>query len=1167
MRIQQLHLAAFGPFTDRTLVFDQQAGGLHIVYGPNEAGKSSALRGLKALLYGIEERTPDDFLHAKDKLRIHGWLRAENGQEIRFARRKGRKNTLLTLAGKVLDEQALAPFLQGVTADLFESLFGIDHQALVQGGQEILEQKGEVGQALFAAALGSHALHAVLARLDDEADGLFRPRGSTQTINSALKTYHELKKEIRQQSLSSREWGEHRRALERTTRELAQIQSDLVAERAEVNRLKRIQSVLPKLAKRRELSREQESLGAVVILPDDFTQRHQQAVKALETAQAIFEKASSRLDGFHAQLEQLSINQGLLERREEIEDIHERLGAYRKALQDRPHLEAERQQLLTDAASLLKAVRPDFEFASIEKLRPLLARHQTISELGGQYAVLISRLELAKSSRGETEAQLKRVRKDHCELPEMPSSEPLRRAIATARKLGDIDTSIQSAQSDLAAMETQCTADLARLPLWEGGLEELPELPVPNREGINRFEQAYDELDKRLQRLREKQEDAADALQDAAQGLDEIQRVGEVPTEADLVEARADRNEIWQLLRRHWIDGEDIAAKASRFAAEPVLPDAFEQQVAAADELSDRLRREADRVHARASLLAEQKTAQEQTSKLVEQLEACTAEKHHLDSEWRALWAPCRIEPRTPREMRGWLEDLEKLRERVVQLNLLCQKNGELGQTRSTHIQLLDHQLNELGRECSKSAALDTVLLECEGFAQQLEESRQRRDMLNKEIKDLETDLESSTESQRLAMVKLEAWKAQWQELLERFGLQGDASPSAAADFIEKVRDLFTKQNEAEKLQIRIKAIDGDAHAFRSEVVTIVESIAPELADLPADDAVIRLNSLLSNHLTRQTRRQQIEEQLEQAKQEIQDSRATIQTMTERMNSLCIEAGRDTHAELEEAERQSVRYLDIKAAIDAIEQDILGAGDGATVAESEAEAESTVPDELPGRVEALSNRINEELEPKRTNLAEAKGGEEKELELMDGSDQAAALAERAQAILAGIRADAERYVRAKIAGRVLRDQIERYRKENQGPLLKRAGEHFATLTLGSFKELMTDINDKDEPVLAGVRPDGERVSVEGMSSGTCDQLYLALRLASLEKYMEQAEPMPFIVDDVLVDFDDERSAAALKTLAALAEKTQVILFSHHSRVVEQAKCLPKSAHVTVHELL
>ena len=286
--------------------------------------------------------------------------------------------------------------------------------------------------------------------------------------------------------------------------------------------------------------------------------------------------------------------------------------------------------------------------------------------------------------------------------------------------------------------------------------------------------------------------------------------------------------------------------------------------------------------------------------------------------------------------------------------------------------------------------------------------------------------------------------------------------------------------------------------------------------------------------------------------------------MTDRLDALCVEAKCASHDQLEAAERRSADYLRIKEAIDSIEQEILDAGEGSTIAELEAQVEGIDPDSLPGRITELNNKIEDELEPKRTELASTKGREEKELELMDGSDQAAALADQAQATLASIRSDAERYIQVKLAAKILRDQIERYRQENQGPLVKRASEHFSALTLGSFDGLMTDFNEKDEPILAGIRPGGERVTVEGMSSGTRDQLYLALRLASLEKYMETSEPMPFIVDDILVDFDDARSQAALKALADLAENTQVILFTHHSRVVEQSKLLKGS--VRLHEL-
>jgi len=1164
MKIQELNLAAFGPFSDRSLAFDQDGVGFHIVYGPNEAGKSSALRGLKALLYGIEERTPDNFIHANDKLRIIGCLRNAEEQELAFVRRKGRKNTLLTAEGESLEDQALAPFLRGVTPDLFETLFGIDHQALVQGGQEILEQKGEVGQALFSAALGSHALHAVLGQLDDEADALFRPRGSTQVINSALKSYTQLNKEIRGHSLSAREWDEHRRALERTTKELKQVQSELAGNRVEVNRLRRIQRSLPKLARHRELLWELGAVSDVVILPDDFAGRRRQAVRELETAQALVGRAIPRLQGFQQQLERLSINQGLLEQAECIEDLHARLGGHRKALQDRPNIEMERRQLLTDAESLLKEVRPDIEFSDIERLRPVVARRQGINELGNKKPLLVSREGQAESSLREMKIRLKVACQELHELPDRGSSEALRRSIAEARKLGDRDAAIQSAQSELAGIQREGTVGLSRLGLWDGELEDLPGLRVPGREGIDHFAEAYDKLQKLSQRLQEKQEEAADELREISLRLDEIYRVGEVPTEKELVEVRSERDRVWQLLRRQWIEGEEVSAEAKRFDVKGSLPDAFEERMTDADELSDRLRREADRVHGMASLQARQESVQRQAADIARQFETYTAEKIRIDADWQVLWAPCRIQPRTPREMRVWLDDLEKLRDRVEQVTLFSRKSSEMEQIRETHIQRLNRHLQEIGEEGSKSEALESVLLECEGVARQLDEIKQQRDALDKEIKTLKTGLDSLADAHRSVSEALQSWTTQWRALLESIGLQGDVSPSEMSDIIEKLRELFAKQGDAEKLRIRIKAIDDDAASFRRQVVSAVGSIAPDLADLPADDAVTRLNSLLSDNRSRQTQHQQIEEQVEQTQQEIQDSQVTIQTMTDRLDALCVEARCSGHAELEGAERKSAQHLDLKASIESIEQEILAAGDGATTTELEIEAEGIDPDALPGRIEELNNKIDDELEPRRTDLSEIKGREKKELELMDGSGRAAALADQAQSMLAGIRSDAERYVRVKLAGRVLRDEIERYRRVNQGPLVKRASEHFAALTLGSFEGLITGFNEKDEPVLAGNRPDGERVTVEGMSSGTRDQLYLALRLASLEKYMESAEPMPFIVDDVLVDFDDKRSEAALNALAVLAEKTQVIVFTHHSQVVEQAKGL--RGPVQVHEL-
>jgi uncharacterized protein YhaN len=293
---------------------------------------------------------------------------------------------------------------------------------------------------------------------------------------------------------------------------------------------------------------------------------------------------------------------------------------------------------------------------------------------------------------------------------------------------------------------------------------------------------------------------------------------------------------------------------------------------------------------------------------------------------------------------------------------------------------------------------------------------------------------------------------------------------------------------------------------------------------------------------------------------------ATRKTMTERLDALCREAQCKQDSELEPAERRSSEFLAFRRRIDLLEQELRKIGEGFALAALEVEATAVNPDTLPAEIEVLKSRIDEELEPQINELHVAKGEQQKELGLMDGSDAAAVLADEAQSVLITVRSNAEQYVRVKLASRILRDEIEHYRQQHQGPLLERATAHFAVLTRGSFAGLRADFNEKDEPVLAGVRPNDERVYVEGMSSGTRDQLYLSLRLASLEKYLDGAEPMPFIVDDILVHFDDDRAQATLGVLAGLAQRTQVILFTHHARLVEQARALQTAVPVTVHAL-
>ena len=171
---------------------------------------------------------------------------------------------------------------------------------------------------------------------------------------------------------------------------------------------------------------------------------------------------------------------------------------------------------------------------------------------------------------------------------------------------------------------------------------------------------------------------------------------------------------------------------------------------------------------------------------------------------------------------------------------------------------------------------------------------------------------------------------------------------------------------------------------------------------------------------------------------------------------------------------------------------------------------------------------------------------------MPGVQKARDAADR-QAALAELKEITDQYIRLRSAILVLQWAIDRYRREKQAPMLKRAGELFAVLTGGSFQMLQLEFDEDDNVELAGIRQDGKRVAVAGMSDGTTDQLYLALRIAAIEDYLDHAEPMPFIADDLFINFDDKRAAAGFQVLNELAKKTQVLFFTHHAHLLDVAR--------------
>jgi uncharacterized protein YhaN len=1166
MKILSLNLTAFGPFTDLSLDLSQGSEGLHIIYGPNEAGKSSALRALIAFFYGIPPQSSDNFIHDNRKLKIGMHLKHSEGTQSMLYRRKGTKRTLLDTDNEPLDESVLSHFTSGMSEELFTMMFAIDHRSLIRGGKNILKGGGAVGESLFAASMGGLQIRQVITELEQEAAELFIPRGSNQKIPQALNHYKKALNECRDFTLLGQQWTELDRSLRQSLEDKQKIDHELGELEKEENRLRRFNRALPKISGYQELSSELSEMGDVKILAPEFGEHRQDACNKLINAEENLERAKETLSLINQKISTLTVPEQLLKHREAIIEIHKQLGSNRKAFKDLSRLEIEKRQLENEAEAIIKDLRPDLSLNDAYILRLGRQKRTQIQELGNKYQALITNFTRWSEDVDNLHHKLDITKEQLQKLDCLKEPSKLKSAVSRTQKLGDLEDELKNRISELDSEKERAELNLKKLRLWSGSLEDLEALSIPQSETIDRFGTYFDEIKQKRQILEDRKKETEERKSGIERYVQQINLSGSVPLEDDLIKARAHRDKGWHLVRRSWLEGENVTEEAQAFAHEISLDAAYEKSVKEADDIADRLRREADRVAKQAELLAQAQKCDNDIVGLQKELTRVDERHRELTRSWEDLWQPGGISPLTPQEMRSWILHYNAVVQQAEQIRLNKQRIVLIRTRIEEHQGILSACLEELGEPVpGHEESLAALIDRCEHVVETYEEKIRQRKELEKDIHQLESDLVQALRKKEHSETELKKWQTQWISSVQELGLSEHARPSHANAVLSRVEELFHILDKIRNLEARIKGIQRDGVQFEKDTCELVETAAPDLTNVPPHQAASELNDRLSKALGDSRELQALKEQKKEKEKIIHQSSTTRKNSNARLRDLCGEAGCTEVEELEEMERRSHKARDIQKEMESLKKQIHEESAGASFDSFIKEAQEMDQDALPSQINTLSETIKE-LKNKQMELQETIGKQKNQIQSMKGGSDAAEAAEKSQEYLATVQTDVNRYVRLRLASAILRREIERYRKENQAPLLKRAGEIFSHLTQGSFSSLQTDYNEKDEPVIIGLRPSGESVTVSGMSDGTRDQLYLSLRIAGLEKYLRTNEPMPLIVDDILINFDNQRSQATLTALAEMSHKTQVIFFTHHKHLVHLAQETVPNDVVKIHTL-
>lgn len=1134
MRFSTLSLERYGRFEGCELSFRDGQPDLHVVYGANEAGKTTSLSAVSDLLFGFPTRSPYNFRFDYSLLRV-GAVLEESGTSLACRRRKSGPSTLVDGNDNPVDDGLLLGMLRGQTRETFRLSFSLDQDGLRRGGRAMVEAKNDVGQALFAAGSGLTGIAEELARIDEEADAIWGKRAkASRTYTQAERELETSLRAIRDDGLKPKEWNDARKAMELAREKLDDLEAQRDALLLESQKAERVRRVAGSVRLRKDLL----ARLAIGVAPIELAIHVELAAEAAmvdaETAARHSAVAEKLLQELEERSKQLVADPDVIDQADAIEELVVESGAVSKAAKDFERLERELAIADTELAghrtAASTAVGRSLASATIVALRELARAH-------ADDAAALTQIAESRSGLDERRAPLAaRLEQDVAD----DSLADLVDAVDAGRRLGaDADNRCSKARVAAKDAADAVVTAIARLKPWIGGVEELRALPPVGQAEIAKTKIAWNEYAGTLA----DEEDAAHRSNEEAAKI-ELQIAalpsGSAVSEEALTEGRTARAKKWAPIRAHIVEAVPLEDSLSA-AAE------METAITGSDALADHRFALADASGRLATLEASRDNHKLDAKQACERAAIAATRLESLKRDWKARLDVLQIPNLEPVQLETWLEGRTSVLDDEDARARKAEEAYELDSNRTAIIARLRH---ELGEDIEAAAGnLADILVRAERL-RSLRESKVEQARADRQTLD-QIDIDIAAQEKRSSVIAARAAprSADWTRLLGDSEIDLDiARADARLTAIDKVRQSI---EQIDGLKLRIEGICRDTERFGAKLMALSEIL--DVSEVDDAERIKSLRTRLQHGQTAERLLDEVAKDVAKRTAEKDSAAATFAAAMEVVAPLYEETGSADPVGLSQAIANSRAVRRDRAALAEVETQIVRDGDGLALEALVSIVEESDPDQLLARTETMARELST-LNAAISDAANTHGNAGRAFENLEGEPGAAAnAASDAEQARAEMAVQAEAYILKRTQALTLRWAIEEYRQRHQDPLLVRASALFSTLTLGRYSALRVEL-DGSAPRLLGITDDGRSaVDVTGMSEGTTDQLFLSLRLAAVEQSVAAGVRLPFLADDLFVNFDDDRSEAGFRVLAELAKKTQVLFFTHHVHLAEIAK--------------
>ena len=1173
MKIRKLFLKAFGPFTDSTLDFSGPAN-LHLIYGPNEAGKSSALRAITDLRYGIPPRSKDDFVHEFKDMLLAGCFEDVAGRVVGLARRKGNKDPLMSadpitgapLAGSPVSPEVLLALTGGVAREQFETMYGLDSSHLRKGGQMLIQGEGELGAALFEASTGSAGIKLMLQTLQTDAKKYFTPKGQLPILNEAARQLDEARQRYKLAVTKPDQWKALKRVHEEAQSHLAAVREQLTRQRRRLAELAELRAVEPLLRELDLTERQWAGAQSHVALPADTRERRLAALQHQAQSQGALAEADEAIAECRQALQALKIEPLLLSHAPAIDRLEADLSLVRREQGSRLKLQAstddEAGQLMLQAARMMQVG------ASIKSLEEFFRQTPSSADqakLTRSLEILQTlTLDLQHVQVGLSAAERKRVQlqREVVDEPAPQLQQALSLALGQAQSLGDAQKRLAGLQGELNTEQRKLERSLKDL-----GLESLEQLALSRwlaSAEIDAYEHERSEWLKRAALSQSKLEQLQTDLAAQLRRRKSLAATGEVVTADTLRHARIVRDEGWQTIRAVFIDRK--TGTDSGLSGQPLehsLPGDFERSQVQADRQADLLREGAKRA-------AEVAECEQRIAEMTQALAALYTTKiaqdqslAALDENWNQTLSRLRLPGGTAAGVREWLTFRQAARERSERLAQAKQAHALLERHMAGAGKSLMAALMALGRmPAGAMPPLDALVALGTAADRDMVAARAAVQRRCTDIVSLEQDIQGDQARDAELTHRLQACQAtldaHCHPLYLGKGAVAETVKARLAELQRWVNDYQMHVGHLQQLK-EMKASEAAAQSSARALGQLLQEPVWEHLDAWLDGLTLRLSQLREAAALKTTlERSQAEETRRQ-----QRALCDLQEAVKVLEALVQQAGVQHADALPEAETRSDRRRDVSARLQDLKDQLARTSqkNSATLRAELADLDSVAIDLEKQTCSAgmVQLEADEKVAIDIEQVARAA------LAQVDTSDEAAQVREEMEAAIARYRAGVRPWAQLKLAEALLGEALRRHREKAQGPVVALAGDYFRLMTGGRFVRLLVDA-DSEAPVLLAQPVQGKAMDIAALSEGTADQLYLALRLAALQLQRKPDRMMPLVLDDVFMTADDERAAHMFRALEKFAATAQVLVFTHHHHLLGIASGAVAENGLRVHRL-